>query len=93
MEFAQAGVVATVKVPRGQKVKAGDVLMELEASAGTGRGVGVHVVMTAVSGQMKHMFRTTGQADEILVMQAGAPSSPPNFRCRPACPLLVVKRT
>lgn len=34
--------------------------------------VSVYIVMTSVSGHMQSLFRTTGQEDEILVMQAGS---------------------
>lgn len=34
--------------------------------------VSVYIVMSSVSGQMQSLFRTTGQLDEILVMQAGS---------------------
>lgn len=34
--------------------------------------VSVYIVMSSVSGQMQSLFRTTGQPDEILVMQAGS---------------------
>ena len=40
--------------------------------AGIAAVVAVYVVMTAVSGQMKHMFKTTAQPDEVIVLQAGA---------------------
>ncbi len=39
---------------------------------GIGAVVAVYVVMTAVSGQMKHMFKSTAQPDEVIVLQAGA---------------------
>ena len=34
--------------------------------------VSVFIVMSSVSGQMSTLFRTTGQPDEVLVMQAGS---------------------
>lgn len=34
--------------------------------------VSVYIVMSAVSGHMQSLFRTTGQPDEILAMQAGS---------------------
>ena len=34
--------------------------------------VSVFIVMSSVSGQMSSLFRTTGQADEVVVMQAGS---------------------
>jgi len=34
--------------------------------------VAVYVVMTAVSGQMRHLFKGNAQPDEVVVLQAGA---------------------
>jgi putative ABC transport system permease protein len=39
---------------------------------GVGAVVAVFIVMTAVSAQMRHQFKTNAQPDEVLVFQAGA---------------------
>jgi putative ABC transport system permease protein len=39
---------------------------------GIGAVVAVYIVMTAVGGQMQHLFKTTAQPDEVIVLQAGA---------------------
>jgi putative ABC transport system permease protein len=51
--------------------------------AGIGAVVAVYVVMSAVSGTMRAMFKATGQPDEVLVTQPGALTPEFSFVPRP----------